>query len=288
LQIRERTDARRPVPSDNSDMGTIRHREVLGMLAALALAAGCGGGTATTATLSVASSVPATQPSTSTPTTTAPAPSATHDLAAYFRAAARMDGRLRAAAVLINRDIGSGTADFGPDTVAAVKAADPTSAGRLIPAGLTGGLLHTVILVQSDLASRWYAFRPVVEPPTGVPSQDRERLHDCLANGAPAAARFASDLAAARRIAAASPPARRVAPASHAAAKVPLQLALVAIANGGCESCGGHLALTMPRIRWHRHVAAEGLPPFDGTIGRIFFYAHYAGGTGWHVRLNAC
>jgi hypothetical protein len=265
------------------------HRRAIVVLATLAVAAGCGGAaTGTTPAPSTSSPAPATQPSTSVPTTTVEPPSATRDLAAYFRAAARVDAKLRAAAVLINGDIGPGGADFGPATVDAVKAADPTSAGRLIPAGMNGKLLQAVILVQSDLVSRWYAFRPVLEPSTGVASQDRERLHDCLANGAPAAARFAADLAAARGTAAASPPARRVAPSSHAAAKVPLQLAFMTVANGGCESCGGQLAVTLPTIRWQHHPAAEGMPSFDGTIGGILFRARYHSGAGWHVRLNAC
>jgi len=268
----------------------MRHRRAIVVLAILAVAAGCGGAaTGTTPAPSTSSPAPATQPSsTSMATTTVEPPSATRDLAAYLRAAARVDTRLRAAAVLINADIGPGGADFGPATVDAVKAADPTSAGRLIPAGLNGKLLHAVILVQSDLVSRWYAFRPVLEPSTGVASQDRERLHDCLANGAPAAARFAADLAAARATAAASPPARRVAPSSHAAAKVPLQLAFMTTANGGCESCGGQLAVTLPTIDWHHHRAAEGMPSFDGTIGGILFRARYHTGAGWHVLLNAC
>jgi len=252
-------------------------------LSAIALTGACG-----TAQQTATSAPPAasTRPSPGTPATTAPA--ATRDLAAYFRAAARLDARLRSAAVRINADISSAGTHFRPATMAAVKAADPASAGRLIPAGLTHPLLGAAILVQSDLVSRWYAFRPVLEGPTGVPSQDRERLHTCFAAGAPAAARFAADLAAARTLASESPPARHVEPASHAAAAVPLELALVDEANGGCDSCGGQIAERLPPIRWQHHAGADGMPPFDGMVGGILFRAQYHAGTGWDVFLNAC
>lgn len=266
-------------------MTSIRYRTLLVAFFGIALTAACG--SAQNATTSSTPPAAATQP-TSTPSTPIPTPVATRDLAAYFRAAARVDARLRTAAARINADIGPSGAHFRPATVAAVKAADPASAGRLIPAGLTHRLLGAVILVQSDLVSRWYAFRPVLEGPTGVPRQDRERLHTCFAGGATAAARFAADLVAARTLAADSPPARRVAPASHVAAAVPLELALVDEANGGCDSCGGQIATTLRPIRWGHYAGADGMAPFDGMIGGVLFRAHYDAGSGWHVFLNAC
>jgi hypothetical protein len=187
---------------------------------AVAIAAGCGAAGTGGSTPGASSA-----PSSSTPTTTTTtAPTAADDLAASFTAAAKVDARLHAAATLINGDIGQTESDFGADTVAAVKAADPAPAAAKIPAGLKPSLLSAVILVQSDLVSRWYAFRPVLEGSTGVASQDRERLMTCLEGGARAAARFDADLAAVRSLASAAPPETRAAPASHAAAELAVLL----------------------------------------------------------------
>ena len=227
------------------------------------------------------------QPPPSVSTPTAPASTAADGLRRFFASAAAADRRLHAVAMLINGGIGSAGVGFPPATVAAVKAAQPVASAAAIPAGLRPRLLRAVMLVQSDLASRWYAFGPVTEGLRGPPAYERDRVLDCLANGAPAAARFAADLAAARSLAASLPPIQAAAPGSRAAAEVAIRLEFIAKADGGCDSCGGYLATSPPQIVW-RHIPNAYGAPFDGTAGGIPFRASYRAGTGWSVFLNAC
>lgn len=79
----------------------------------------------------------------------------------------------------------------------------------------------------------------------------------------------------------------RAAPASHAAAELAVLLNSVDLANGGCDSCGGQIATTVPAIRW-RTIANPYGDPWDGTIANIPFSAKYHAAMGWQVRLNAC
>jgi hypothetical protein len=226
----------------------------------------------------------------STPPATTAAPprrTAADELARYFAQARRADARIHAAATAINGDIGAaGPLQFSEATKNAVKAADPWRAASDIPAGLKPDLMWAVLRVQNDLESRWYAFRPVVYGSASSPGEARHDLLRCFGGGAPAAARFGSDLAAARSLAAASPPVTRVLPASRRAADLAIRLQLIVLANGGCDSCGGYLFGHLPPVRWYTsHVAGI---TFDGTAGAIPFTARYHAASGWEIRLNAC
>jgi hypothetical protein len=252
---------------------------------AVAVATGCGQAGGSGGSRSGSSST-VTHPS-NAPTTTAPRRTAADDLARFFAQAAGIDQKLHAAALLINGGIGMTSVQFNQATVDAVAAADPAPSAAAIPAGMTPDLLRAVILVQSDLASRWYAFDPVLRGPEGPPAQERTRVLTCLANGARAAGRFDADLAAARALAAVSAPVRIARPASHAAAEVAIRLAFVDEANAGCDSCGGSVAAEPPAIVW-RQIANPYSGHWDGTAGRIPFRASYRPGRGWKVELNAC
>jgi hypothetical protein len=231
----------------------------------------------------VASSRPATSP----PATTVARPTAARALHRFFAAAVRVDRRLHAAAILINGGVGSTSVHFPQATIDAIEAADPAASAATIPAGMRPDLLRAVVLVQSDLASRWYAFQPIREGLYGPPAYERGRVLACLANGAPAARRFRADLATARTLARSLPPVAVAPRDSRAAAEVAIRLAFIDKADGGCDSCGGYLATDPPQIVW-RHIANAFGRPWDGTVGRILFRAGYRAGTGWAVVLNAC
>lgn len=251
--------------------------------------AGCGQAAKTGDGSVPAGSTATTQPTTAptAPATTAPRTTAADGLAHYLSAARLADARIYHAAVLINGDIGAtGTPTFSQATKDAVTAADPLPAAATIPAGLRPNLMWAVLRVQNDLEARWYAFRPVTEGIFSAPGEARSDLMRCLSGGAPAAARFPSDLRAARRLAATLPPIRHVATRSRTAANLAIRLKTIVLANSGCDSCGGYLFPKLPAVVWRPYTVAGS--SFDGTVGRIPFRARYHTGTGWDVFLNAC
>jgi len=265
---------------------------------------GCGG---TSSTVTSPTAGPSTAPlsSSTTPTTTVPTtkpPGAAADLAAYFAAAADLDQRLRAAAVAANGAIGTAWISVTQSTLDAIAAADPTPAAHGIPAGLTPDVLLAVLTVQSDLVSRWYAFRgfshgvaitpgsiPRSAPGPGGSLSDADYLLACLGNGGQAAASFAADLTAARAAAAHAPPVVPVDPGSQAAGELAVRLQNILGRNSGCMECGGARVTSLTPITWH-HVAPltpEG-HPWDGDMGGLLFTARYTPGRGWSVQFNAC
>ena len=100
-------------------------------------------------------------------------PSALDDLTTFFTAAAGVDQKLKAAAVDANGSIGTTEITISQSTLDAIAAADPTSAGRDIPTGLPPAVLLPVLTVQSDLMSRYFAFRGFVQARAGtIPAWD--------------------------------------------------------------------------------------------------------------------
>jgi hypothetical protein len=221
-----------------------------------------------------------------TPTTASPRPSrgAADELEPFFAQARLADGRLRAAAALVNADLGArSSVRFREATVAAARAAKPTAAARAIPGGLPPRLLGAVLLVYSDLADRSAALNQV-----GFES-DGASLLECLRNGRGPAARFAADLAAAQKLAAASGAFDPAPPGSRTVAEVALQVWYVDGFYNGCGGCGGQLLTRPQTIVWKAEPAvAPGSPPTDGTIGGVRFWARYQAGRGWDVGLMAC
>ena len=135
-------------------------RAVVAMVLAALVCASCTS-TPTTSPRSTGST------STSTTSTTRP-PSALDNLTAFFTAAADIDQGLKAAAVDANGAIGTTEITISQSTLDAIAAADPTPAAQDIPAGLPPDVLLPVLTVQSDLVSRFYAFRGFVQAQPGT------------------------------------------------------------------------------------------------------------------------
>ena len=119
--------------------------------------------------------------STNVSSTTRPA-SALDDLAGFFTAVADIDRKLKAAAAYANGAIGTTEITITRSTLDAIAAADPTPAGQDIPAGLPPDVMLPVLTVQSDLESRFYAFRGFVQAQPGAIPRTKPipRFHVCL------------------------------------------------------------------------------------------------------------
>lgn len=227
---------------------------------------------------------PSTQPPTAVPpTTTQTGPSAYDQIAGFARAAQELDAQLRQAARLINA---AGPPWRLPNAGlnASVHAADLHKVSRSIPSGFGGELLRRTVLVYSDLASRRFAmrwFEGEGGPWAASDPLSQSGLRTGLAQGAPAAARFATDLAGLVRVAHSSPPVTPTGPTSRDAADLLLLIQLTNTVNGGCESTGGTVFEQLPPIQWR----ARG--DLSGTVGMIGFTAKVVNGS-WQIALNAC
>ncbi len=237
-----------------------------------------------------ASSGPAPPTVTSPATTPAPtrstpaAPSAADQLAGFFSAAGALDSQLKHAAALVNAGVGKTSMSFPPITRAVVSALSTKEAARTIPAGLPAELLRQTLLVYGGLESRMTSLRGVSmfgdESPLKLSSQDGEYVYRCLGNGAPAAARFTTDLAALRAAALAAAPITLSAPGSRAAADLALRIQAINLHNSGCMECGGFVATTLAPVVW---TSQSG-----GTVNGIQFQVIYHAGAGWEARIWAC
>ncbi len=263
---------------------------VAGAVAVVALAGGHDGNRVSTVT-----SVPHPTTTSIAPTTTSAAPTTTvaptrttpteaDVLAPFFRQAGQTDRLLKTAAAAVNADLGPTTVTFRPSTMAAVAAANPTPVAASIPAGLPPALLRSMLVVFSELVSRYDS---IGSECVIAGSQTRAELaqRDCFVKGAPAAARFPADLAAARTLAATV---ARVAPAaasSRAAAEVSLQVDVIYENNGGCAATGGFIVSDLAPVIWK----ASGPPVHsDGTVAGMPFQATYNPSSGWTTRLLVC
>ncbi|MFK4084897.1 hypothetical protein ACI2LF_12345 [Kribbella sp. NPDC020789] len=224
-----------------------------------------------------------TRPATpgTTPTRTTASPDATTALAGFFTAAAKLDSQLRTAATAINGSGPPWTA-VTPRVAGLVTAADLRPVARTIPAGLPDRLRAAVILVYSDLSSRRHALGSFAwaGPLDGTTTVQLRRE---LGNGHPAAVRFGRDLADARALASRTSPVPSVPDGSRLTAEILLLIRYADLANGGCDSRGGVVLTTLPRIVW-QHESTE--PARDGSIGGIGFAATYS--SGWQINLFAC
>ena len=236
-------------------------------------------------TVVTTTSGPLVSSTTTTPTTTTTSfaqPTVTAALAPFFTAATTLDRQLHAAAAAINR-AGPPWPTVSDAVATAVRAADLAPVATSMPAGLPPGLLRSVVLVYSDLASRRYALADFSVPgtvdPHAFPNSD-DMLHH-LGNGHAAAARFADDLAATRALADATPAVPALPASSREAAEVQLHARYVEGINGGCDSRGGHIMTELPRIVWNGK-------PGNGTIAGVPFTADLRTDGTWHVRLIAC
>lgn len=282
-----------------------------GLLALSLVLAGCSGGTGEALRHAQG---PGSPRASSTTTTTTAVPTAATSLQPYFAAAAAADGRLRAAASAINAGITPTTLTLTTAAKAAIQAADPKTVGTLIPAGADPQLTGELLLVLSDLVSRYLAMAryPVafgvndaVTNPTGsltvsatIPSTTGPAgpawAFGCLANGTSGAASFDTDLSAAERIAATLPPITPGPANSATAAAVKVWVADIWISNSGCASCGGYRYTAVPRVIWTGPAPPQGTgPTWQGTLeystgGSKFFHATWLATGSWKAAILVC
>lgn len=263
----------------------------VGVAAAAMMVAGCGGAPP-------AADAPSGSPWTSGgPGTVSPsARSAADDLAGFFSAVEVTDRDLRAAADAVNAGIGADTVTFTRSTIDAIGRAEPSAVAEAIPAGLPPVVERAVLLVYSDLVSRYASLSggSCVYEGTRPRSELDPR---CFTQGHTAAVRMSGDVAAARSAAESAPPVVAPAPDTRAAVEVRIREALIDVANRGCDSAGGYLATELIAVRWSAEPSAlPDTPEMEPLSGEVVveggagtgFWADYSPGSGWTVRLNAC
>jgi hypothetical protein len=250
-----------------------------------------GGRTAPAPSRPAQAGTPATVPG-STHTTAPAAASAATQLAAFFAAAARADGQVRHAAVLINSDIGARSIRFTPATIAAVRAIELAPVASTLPAGLPAEMLRQVLVVYGDLASRRGALggvgiygSPGRELPIG--GTEARSLLRGLRNGAPAAARFSGDFAAARAFAQRSPQVTVAAPDSRAALELALRLQSIGLRNSCSMMFGGYAPTSLAPIVWQPGTGQHS-HHYEGLAGGVRFAADYTSQGGWKIIIYAC
>lgn len=298
-------------------------RRLSGAVMVMAVVTACAGanvpGTATmtpspsTSSTAPSTSAPPTSPPTSAPTSAPPTspptsepPSTTVEepltgsetpgqragtaadaLVPFFAAVDEIDGRLGVAAAAINAGMSDEYATFDRQTIDTVDAAAPWPAAHAIPAGLDPATEQAVLLVYSDLASRFGSLRggDCLEVGT-VP---RSSLNaDCFARGHVAKVRMPGDVDAARAVAESSAFVA-MSPDSQAAAEVLLRVEYINKANMGCGTMGGYIATEPIPVEWSGEPSGDPtLPPTDGNVNGVLFRASYADPAGWTVELLAC
>ena len=261
---------------------------------------GIGSTSAATPTITGPITSVGTEPSGDLSTATPPpsatwAASAADGLVPFFAAVAETDRLLRAAADAVNASFGADTITVSQATIDAVERSAPTAVATAIPAGLQPAVEPAVLLVYSDLVSRYAALSCL--PRRTIP---RSELNPgCFTQGHAAAIRLTADVDKARTLAAASPPVVAPAADSRAVAELLLRIAFIDKANLGCANTGGFLAIDAIRIDWNAEPPpAPDIPPTEGHIGPcavlavdvcgIPFRATYNTGTGWTVSVEAC
>lgn len=217
----------------------------------------------------------------------APTGTAAEALVPFFAAVDEIDGRLRTAAAAVNAGLSGDTATFDRSTIDTIDAAVPWPAADAIPSGLDPATEQAVLLVYSDLTSRFGALAggDCVQAGT-VP---RESLGaDCFVRGHEAKVRMPGDIRAARAAAAASafePPD----PNAPEAAEVLLRIEYINKANLGCGTVGGFIATDPIPVEWASEPSSDPtLPPTDGKVNGVRFRATYTESDGWTVDLPAC
>ena len=239
---------------------------------------------------SVASGEPDTVTSEESETTTPPASGgdALGALAPFFAAVAQTDQNLKAAADAVNAGIGNDTVTFDRATIDAIDRGSPYAVAATIPTGLDPTVEQAVLLVYSDLVSRYGAMRGGDCVQVGTrPLADLNV--DCFVRGHEPASRTSGDLDAVYAAAAAAPATVTPDPDSRASAEVPLRIEYINKANMGCGTMGGFLATQTIPVEWvTEDSGAPEVPPTDGRVGGVGFTASYDAGSGWTVDLRAC
>jgi hypothetical protein len=209
-------------------------------------------------------------------------------LAPFFAAVAQTDQNLRAAAEAVNAGIVGDTVTFDQTTIDAVDRGAPDGVAATIPTGLDPAVEQAVLLVYSDLVSRYGSMRG--GDCVYVSTRPRAELNaDCFVRGHEASLRTSDDVDAAYAAAAATPVTVVPDPDSRESAEVPLRIEYINKANMGCGTMGGYLAVQTIPIDWvTEDSGAPEIPPTDGHVGGVGFTASYDSGNGWTVDLRAC
>lgn len=225
-----------------------------------------------------------------TSTTTIAHPSAAGQLAPFVSAARALDGRLRAAAALVNGSIHSTGASFDASTVQAVHRADPQPVAAAIPSGAPPALLQPVLLVYAGLSSRRAAFNWITEGTRPAADPDYPRMMQCLRNGAGPASAFERDMAALQRVAAATEPFLPAAPDSRSAEELAVRIEWIQLGNNGCGSCGGFVPDAWATVTWAPSPTQDtsAFGPVAGNINGLNFTATYRADSRWEIVLQAC
>jgi hypothetical protein len=218
---------------------------------------------------------------------TATAGPAARSLAPFFAAVDEIDGRLDAAAAAVNAGLGDQDATFDRSTIDLVDAAGPGPAADAIPAGLDPATQRAVLLVYSDLVSRFGALRGGDCLQVGTVPRDSLNA-DCFVRGHAAKVRMPDDVRAAQAAAAASMIGSPD-PGSSEAAEVLLRIEYINAANLGCGTMGGYSATDPLPVEWVSEPSGDPtLPPTDGQINGVRFRATFDESAGWNVELLAC
>ncbi len=176
---------------------------------------------------------------------------------------------------------------FDQQTIDTVDAAAPWPAARVIPAGLHPATEQAVLLVYSDLVSRFGSLRGGDCLQLGTVPRSSVNI-DCFARGHEAAIRMSDDVDAARAAAESS---AFVAPSpdSPAVAEVLLRVEYINKANMGCGTMGGYTATEPISVEWSSEQSADpSVAPTDGQVNGVRFRAGYADSSGWTIELLAC
>jgi len=209
-------------------------------------------------------------------------------LAPFFAAVVQTDQNLKAAAEVVNGAIRDGTITIDRATIEAIDRGSPFAVAATIPTGLDPTVERAVLLVYSDVVSRYGAMRggDCVEVGTR-PLADLNA--DCFVRGHEPSNRMPGDVAAARAAAADAPGTVTLDPAARESAELPLRIEYINKANMGCGTMGGYLATEAIPVVWvTEDSGSPDVPPTDGRVGGIAFTARYDADSGWAVDLRAC
>ncbi|MGS0686424.1 hypothetical protein ACVBEQ_14955 [Nakamurella sp. GG22] len=221
-------------------------------------------------------------------TTLPPADSSASDaLEPFFAAADTADAALTAAAAAVNDSYAGDTVTFTRATVDLVDQARPSAVAAAIPAGLDRDVQRAVLLVYSDLESRFAALHGESCVQVGTFTRADLDPH-CFAEGHAAAVAMPADVAAAHAAASSAAPFTDAGAHSREAAEVALSVGYVDGNNEGCGSHGGFRATDPIDIAWNGDPSAvNGADSGDGVTNGVQFTASWTG-EAWSVRYLAC
>lgn len=217
-----------------------------------------------------------------------PADSSTSDaLAPFFAAVQTVDAALAAAAAAVNDSYAGDGVAFTQNTVDLVIQARPSAVAAAIPAGLDPDVERAVLLVYSDVESRFAALHGESCVRLGTFTRVEIDPH-CFTEGHAAAVAMPADVAAARAAASSASPFSDAGAHSREAAEVALQVGYVDGNNEGCSSHGGFRATDPIDVVWNGDPSVvNGAASAGGRTNGVQFTASWTG-DGWSVRYQAC